>query len=201
MEKFFKLVNSTGFQWTIGISNESYGHDAELIRHGLNWERFQHNFNQYISKSIKIDSINLAPALNIFSLKTFHLYVAWVHEQFNKQLELTGTCPAFTWHGNFISDPVLDINVLPVEYKKYVDLAIDLIEKETNPKFKNKQNTIKFLNQMKDRIGTCDPESDDAVWYKERARDFLVMKEKKKGVDNLTPLLLNIEYHDYKRYL
>lgn len=201
MEKFFKLVSSTGFQWTIGISNESYGHDAELIRHGLNWERFQHNFNQYISRSKRIDSINLAPALNIFSLKTFHLYVAWVHDQFNKQLELTGTCPAFTWHGNFISDSVLDINVLPIEYRKYVDLAIDLIEKETNPKFKNKKSTIKFLNQMKDRIGTKDPESQDAKWYKERARDFLIMKEKKKGVSNLTPLLLNIDYHDYKRYL
>jgi hypothetical protein len=91
--------------------------------------------------------------------------------------------------------------VLPIEYRKYIDLAIDLIEKETNPKFKNKQNTIKFLNQMKDRIGTNDPESHDSIWYKERARDWLVMKEKKKGVSNLTPLLLNIGYHDYKRYL
>jgi pyruvate-formate lyase-activating enzyme len=201
MEKFFKLVGTTSFQWTVGISNESFGHDAELIRNGLNWERFQHNFNQYISRSKKIDSINLAPALNIFSLKTFHLYVAWVHEQFNKQLELTGYCPAFTWHGNFIADPVMDINVLPIEYRKYVDLAIDLIEKETNPKFKNKQNTIKFLNQMKDRIGSIDPESPDVKWYKERARDWLLVKEKKKGVSNLTPLLLNIGYDNYKEYI
>jgi hypothetical protein len=201
MEKFFKLLNSTNFEWTIGISNESFGHDAELIRHGLNWERFQHNFNQYISVPKKIDSINLAPTLNILSLKTFHLYMAWVHEQFNNQLNSTGVCPAFTWHGNFVTDPVLDIKVLPVEYRKYIDLAIEVAEKETNPKFKNKQSTIKFLNQMKDRIGTTDPESDDAIWYKERARDWLVMKEKKKGVTNLTPLLLNIEYHDYKRYL
>ena len=127
--------------------------------------------------------------------------MAWVHEQFNNQLNSTGVCPAFTWHGNFVTDPVLDIKVLPVEYRKYIDLAIEVAERETNPKFKNKQSTIKFLNQMKDRIGTTDPESDDAIWYKERARDWLVMKEKKKGVSNLTPLLLNIEYHDYKRYL
>lgn len=201
MEKFFKLVDSTKFQWTIGVSNESFGHDAELIRHGLNWERFQNNFRKYISVPKKIDSINLAPTLNIFSLKTFHLYMAWVHEQFNNQLNSTGVCPAFTWHGNFVTDPVLDIKVLPVEYRKYIDLAIEVAERETNPKFKNKQSTIKFLNQMKDRIGTTDPESDDAIWYKERARDWIVLKEQKKGVNNLTPLLLNIGYHDYRRYI
>jgi len=201
IDKFFKLLDRTNFEWTIGISNESFGHDAELIRHGLNWETFQTNFRKYISVPKKIDSINLAPTLNIFSLKTFHLYMAWVHEQFNNQLEATGVCPAFTWHGNFVTDPVLDIRVLPVEYKHYIDLAIDVAEKENNPKFKNKQSTIKFLNQMKDRIGTTDPESHESMYYKERARDWLVIKERKKGVDNLTPLLLNIGYHDYKRYL
>jgi hypothetical protein len=201
MEKFFKLLDSTSFEWTIGISNESYGHDAELIRHGLNWERFQHNFNCYISVPKKIDSINLAPTLNIFSLKTFHLYMAWVHEQFNKQVASTGNCPSFTWHGNFVTDPVLDIKVLPIEYRKYLDLAIEVAERETNPKFKNKTSTIKFLNRMKDRIGTTDPESHQSMYYKERARDWILVKEQKKGVNILTPLLLNIGYHDYERYI
>ena len=201
MKKFFKMVDETNFEWTIGISNESYGEDAELIRHGLNWERFQGNFRQYLSASKKIDSINLAPTLNIFSLKTFHFYMNWVHDQFNRQLELTGWCPAFTWHGNFVSDPVLDIKVLPTEYKKYIDAAIDVAEKENCLKFKNKQKTVEFLKQMKDRIGTIDPETHQAIYYKERARDWLVIKEQKKGVKNLTPLLTRIGYDDYKRFL
>ena len=54
---------------------------------------------------------------------------------------------------------------------------------------------------MKDRIGTCAPESHQSMYYKERARDFLVMKEKKKGVSNLTPLLLNIGYDNYKEHI
>ena len=201
MDKFFKFVRSNKFEWTIGISNESYGQDAELIRHGLNWERFQDNFRRYISTSKRITSINLAPTLNIFSLKTFHFYAAWVHEQLNNQLESTGWCPSFTWHGNFVSDPVLDIKVLPVEYRRYIDAAIEVFEKENNRKFKNKANTLKFLEQMRNRIGTVDPESDQAVWYKERARDWLVVKQKKKGVNNLTPLLLNLDYQDYQKYL
>jgi hypothetical protein len=201
MNKFFRLIDNTSFEWTIGISNESYGHDAELIRHGLNWKRFQDNFRQYISVSKKIDSINLAPTFNIFNLKTFHLYMAWVHDQFNQQLESTGWCPLFTWHGNFVTDPVLDIKVLPIEYKKYIDLAIDVAEKETNPKFKNKISTIKFLELMRDRIGTIDPESHQAIYYKERARDYLLIKQKKKGVTNLLPLLANIGYDDYEKHL
>jgi len=201
MTKFFNLIETTNFEWTVGISNESFGKDAELIRYGLDWERFQNNFRQYISISKKIDSINLAPAFNIFSIKSFHLYMSWVHNEFNQLLEKNGTCPAFTWHGNWIDDPELDIKVLPEGYKQYIDLAIEVAEKETNHKFKNKMATIKFLNQMRDRIGTIDPDSDQAVWYKERARDWIVMKQKKKNVNNLTPLLLNIGYGDYKRYV
>lgn len=201
MKKFFQLVDETNFEWTVGISNESYGLDAELIRHGLNWERFRENFQQYISTSKKIDSINLAPTFNIFCLETFHFYMNWVHDQFNRQLESNKWCPAFTWHGNFITDPVLDIRVLPVEYRKYIDAAIDVAEKESCPKFKNKEKTIQFLQQMKDRIGTIDSNTHQAIYYKERARDWLVIKEQKKGVKNLTPLLTRIGYDDYKRFL
>jgi organic radical activating enzyme len=201
IKKFFKLIEETNFEWTIGISNESYGHDAELIRHGLNWERFQDNFRRYISVSKMIDSINLAPTFNIFNLKTFHLYMVWVHDQFNQQLESAGWCPSFTWHGNFVTDPELDIKVLPIEYKKYIDFAIDIAEKEMNPRFKNKTGTINFLNQMRDRIGTIDPKSDQSIWYKERARDWLIVKQRKKGVTNLLPLLINIGYDDYEKYV
>lgn len=201
MEKFLKIVEETNFEWTIGISNEAYGKDAELIRYGLDWERFQENFIKYISTSKKIDSINLAPTLNIFCLETFHLYMEWVHNQFNKQLEVNGWCPSFTWHGNYVAAPELDIRVLPADYKRYIDAAIKVAEKESSPKFKNKEKTIEFLQHMKDRIGTIDQSSHQALYYKERARDWILIKEKKKGVNDLTPLLTRIGYHDYKKFL
>lgn len=184
MDKIIQRMNSSNLSWGIGISNESYGEDAELIRHGLNWDRFVNNFNLYI-RHPKTELIVMSPTTNIFSLKTFHKYIDWVHEQFRNNAR----DKEFTWYGNFTNWPTeMDIANLPKEYSKYIDLAEQAIYRADDINYVYRENFQDYLNQMRLRIGSAvDPD------YKQRAYNFLFQKQKIKKTDSLMSLLNNLD--------
>jgi len=184
MDKIIARMDTSKLSWGIGISNEGFGIDAELIRHGLSWERFTGNFVKYISHP-KTELIVLSPAASIFSLKTFHLYIDWVHEQFRKY----APTKEFTWYGNFTSWPdELDIAHLPKDYVQYIDLAEKAINNSEGINFVRKQEFLDYLNQMRNRVGTSyNPD------YKQAALAFLEKKQKYKKTDALLKLMDNLD--------
>ncbi len=185
MNKLIERMDRSKLSWGIGISNESYGENAELIRHNLVWERFGENFIRYI-KHPKTELIVMSPTANAFNLKTFHTYIDWVHEQFRTHAPEK----EFTWYGNYISWPDdMDIAYLPKDYVKYIELAEQAIEKESQNKcFMYQDNFKDYLKQMKNRIGTS-YRSD----YKYHAEQFLLKKQSFKKNINLLKLMENLD--------
>jgi hypothetical protein len=178
-------MDSSKLKWGIGISNESFGNDAELIRHGLDWTRFTNNFVRYIQHP-KTELIVLSPTVNIFNLKSFPEYISWVYEQFRTH----APNKEFTWYGNFTSWPVeLDIAGLPESYGKYLEqtkqVVLDNIESSNHV---YSENFITFLDNMILRIGTAYNDN-----YKQDATQFLVRKQQVKKTDKLIKLMDNLD--------
>jgi organic radical activating enzyme len=184
MNKLIEKMDTSKLSWGIGISNESFGKNAELIRHNLMWDRFSENFIKYI-KHPKTELIVLSPTASMFNLKTFHEYIDWVHEQFR----IHAPNKEFTWYGNFTSWPdEMDIAHLPIGYTKYIDLAEQAIAKATDINYVYKQNFVDYLTQMRRRIGSSyNPD------YKETAKQFLLKKQNYKKTDVLVDLLDNLD--------
>jgi len=185
MDKIIARMDASRITWGIGISNESFGEDAELIRHGLNWQRFQENFVRYISHP-KTELIVLSPTVNIFNLKSFHRYMDWVHEQFRTH----APDKEFTWYGNYISWPdQLDISRLPASYSVYLDLLENSFQKNRKDKNYVYQNSFEeYIKKMKQRLGIAyDPD------YKLKAEEFLLKKQQVKKTDKLIKLMNNLD--------
>jgi hypothetical protein len=185
MDKIIAKMDSSKLKWGIGISNESFGNDAELIRHGLDWTRFTNNFVRYIQHP-KTELIVLSPTVNIFNLKSFPEYISWVYEQFRTH----APNKEFTWYGNFTSWPVeLDIAGLPESYGKYLEqtkqVVLDNIESSNHV---YSENFITFLDNMILRIGTAYNDN-----YKQDATQFLVRKQQVKKTDKLIKLMDNLD--------
>ena len=185
MDKIIAKMSTSKLKWGIGISNESYGEDAELIRYGLDWSRFKENFVRYIQHP-KTELIVLSPTVNIFNLKSFPKYIAWVYEQF----KLYAPEKEFTWYGNFISWPnELDIAVLPIYYLKYIEQARRVVldnMQESNHVYT--ENFITFLDNMSLRIGTAYNDN-----YKQQALEYLEKKQITKKTTKLVKLMENLD--------
>ena len=185
MNKMKQRLDKGVVKWGIGISNESFGQTAELIRHGLNWQRFENNFKIYISHP-NTELLVMSPTINVFNLKTFPAYINWVFEQFFTYAPEK----EFTWFGNYISWPEeMDIVNLPLEYLEYVEEAEQvLLSHSSNKKWLYQDNFLDFISQMKVRVG-----QNYNNRYKENIIRFLEKKQQvKKNVD-LNILLENID--------
>jgi len=185
MDKIVAKMDTSNLSWGIGISNESFGEDAELIRHGLDWTCFQENFVRYITHP-KTELIVLSPTVNIFNLKSFSQYISWIYEQFKTH----APNKKFTWYGNFISVPTeLDIANLPIYYLKYMEQAKKVVlDNIANSNHVDPENFITFLDNMIFRIGTAYNDN-----YKQLAQEFLERKQAVKKTDKLIKLMNNLD--------
>jgi len=186
MDKIINKMNNSKLDWEIAISNESVGEDAESIRYGLDWGRFSTNFKQYIQHP-KVKLIVLSPTITIFNLKSFHLYIKWVHEQF----KFYSPDKTFTWVGNiaYFNDGLSDISYLSKDYLFYIELAEKEILKEIhNVSYFDSTQFVTFIDALKVRVGSLYNED-----YKEIAQEFLEDKQKFKKTNILIKLLNNLD--------
>ena len=181
MDKVINAIDNSNVEWAVSISNESMGATAELIRYGLDWERFRENLIRYI-KHPKVTYITFAPTVNAFSLKTFADYIIWVHTT----LSTHAPNKSFGWVGSHVTWPAaLDIKYLPDSYKKYIVDARGQINLDCRiEQFTNYDRFSKFLNEMENRIGSeYNPD------YRKHLKDFVAQKNKTKQTNKLDILL------------
>jgi len=182
MDKVISAMDNSNIEWAVSISNESMGATAELIRYGLDWDRFKENFIRYITHP-KVTYITLAPTVNAFSLKTFANYISLVHAL----LATYARKKHFGWVGSHVTWPEsLDIKYLPESYKQYIIDAKGQIDLDRNTSnFKNYERFSKFLDDMEHRIGSSYRED-----YRDHLREFVAQKNKTKQTDKLSKLML-----------
>lgn len=148
IELFDRLPDKWGL--SLGISNEATGEVAEKVRYGLDWNRFQKNFIEYITHP-RITNVTLAPTPNIFTIRHMYSYFDWVITELRK------TKTKLAIFGNWVNWPAeLDPASCNEEYKKYVQDNIDLIQRNNDLFLDTNQynHTMKWLEQLKNRINT-----------------------------------------------
>ena len=176
--KFLDAMSKSNYKWAIHISNESYKDDSQLIRYGLDWDRFEHNLRAYATHP-KVSHILFDVAMNSVALPSFPDYVKWlcdVMSNYEKRFTIVGSTVSFPEE--------LDIKILPESFKQYVDQAIQTITESdlSNCIFKNK--ILNFFNTIKLRIG-----SDYQEDYETTIRKFLEQKQEYKKTNQLVKLL------------
>lgn len=138
------------WSFNIAVSNESTGKVAELVRYGLDWQRFQRNFESYISHP-RINYIVLSPAFSIFTVKHMYQYFEYIFQASEKYKDKL----VLNMFGNWIQSPSeLDPAKLPAEYKKYVEETLELFESYRHLFGENYKFSVNGLNALKNRIGT-----------------------------------------------
>ena len=157
LHKIEKLIKNdkTNWLWSFGLSNEAMGSVAENIRFHLNWDVFDKNFNFFINQ--KVSYIILAMTPNVFSIKHLPLYIQYVYDH------LTKVDVPFGFVNNWVTTPKeLSPANLPIEFRKYVDEAIQIV---LNSKGKHaeacKNNVHIWLKSLKSIIGTGSYTSSD----------------------------------------
>ena len=154
IEKFLKIINTSLWNWHIGLSNEACGGLAENIRYGLNMKRFEKNLKLYLNTS-NVTRLVFSPTMNAFSVKNFHEYIKLIHSiilSTNKEKE-------FTWVGNWVNDSPkeLDCKYLPKHFSSYIDKAIETMENTSKDlNMDDNSDVYSWLNNMKNRIQNHD---------------------------------------------
>lgn len=176
MDRLFKIIENSNMTWGVAFSNETVGTDAELVRYGLDWTRFQNNFIRY-AEHPRINDITLAATVNAFSVRGFASYINWVHQTMNKH----APNKTFGWVGNYIKRPrAMDIQYLPDSDCHYIAAAQKVFKSfDWQTSVKNREKFKHFLQTMHDRIGTGEPV--------DSLSDFIEQKQrvKKKDLSNL----------------
>lgn len=185
MQKLTSVIDQSSLIWNVSVSNEGFGNDAELVRWGLNWSRFEQNLIAYMSHP-KVSTFSLTPSLNLLNLKTFPQYVRWVHDLF----DMYGCNKTLDWYGNYIDYPSeLDIANLSADHICYLDQALEIATAyRQNQRYSNIAQFEQFLHSMKQRIGTANNAA-----HAQQLTQFLERKQRVKKTDKLFMLLKNIE--------
>ena len=178
-KKFLQAIDETHcLRWMITISNESFGADSELIRYGLDWERFENNVIAYANHE-KIRHINFGVSVNNLALPTLPQYVEWVYQTMQGQPATFGFC------GGGVNEPhEMDISILPESHKVYIDQTVAVIEKyQKGSRCHEIKGYLEFLEDQKQRIS-----SDYTEDYQTIIQEFLHEKQRVKKTDQLMRL-------------
>lgn len=178
---FNKLKNAmdkSNFSWVINVSNESFKEHSQLIRYGLDWDRFENNVRAYASHP-RVKNLVFDCAINSLAIPTFPKYIKWIYElmlDYEKK---------FTILGSSVSNPKqLDVKNLPSSYRKYIREAEKIVKNSQKSNCIRTDKILKFLNSVKERIG-----SDYKDNYKDIIRNFLEQKQTYKQTNTLLRLI------------
>ena len=136
--KFINMVElyKDKIKFNINVSMEASGRQAELIRHGLDFDRFKNNLERLVS--IKGISLTNITSINLLCFPTLHEHLKLIvdlEEKYGIYFDI---------HSNLVTWPDhLHINLMEEEAGKlYIQKAIDTI------RHKNHDQYIDFLNTL-----------------------------------------------------
>lgn len=176
--KFLDTITKSQCKWHIHISNESFKEDSELIRYGLDWDRFEQNLRAYAANE-KVNHINFDVSMTSIALPTFPEYVEWIYSimsEYDKKFSILG---------DVVRTPSeLDVAILPESFKTYMDQAIEIVKERQLPNRVREDKILIFLEAVKNRIGSNYQED-----YQNIVKKFLESKQKYKKTDKLMRLV------------
>jgi len=177
LKKLINAIENSTARWSITISNESYKEDSQLIRYGLDWNRFEENVKTYASTE-NIEHIHFGTTLSNVAVPTFPLYVKWIYETmkpYTVEFSITG--------GIIMQPKEMDIAILPKHYKLYIEQALDIVNSYPESNCIRERSFFDYLDVVYERIGSNRKQD-----YKEIIEVFLEKKQNVKKTDTLMRL-------------
>ena len=159
-DKFMELLPrlTERFKVEIGISMESTGEQAEYIRHGLNWSRFEQNVYKLFTSTKDSPNmyITFKSTISAPSVPSIKRFIEWTNKL---QQEVGHVRLGFT----MISSPAHQSPlVLPPEYSKYINDAVDILD---DPAYK--QSLMKIRDSMANSTSNDNLKKTFYKWFKE----------------------------------
>ena len=152
LQKMLDMLDTIPEKWSVNMcmSSEGIGEIKSLVRWGVDWDRFQYNFQKYIQHP-RIEFMCLSPTPCLFTIPSMLDYFTWAFSKVrenNKKLTIAG---------NWIVYPTaIDVARCSVDKRDYVDNIIQLCENNKDLfAFENAYTScITWLQTLKQRIGT-----------------------------------------------
>jgi hypothetical protein len=115
------------FDIEILISAESLDNRAEYIRNGVDWQRFESNINKLFARKEVKFTVGFLMSISALSIATTKEFVQWATE-LSKKYDRT-----VHFKQNIVNYPLWQAPLLlPPEFAKYVDDAIEYMEHEVD---------------------------------------------------------------------
>jgi organic radical activating enzyme len=158
----------------IYTSLDTFGKQAEYIRHGLNFELFEKNLNQVLESFVD-QKIIIMCTFNILSIPNFHLFLDWVADKKKKyphlQLDISYLKnPEYL--SAFICNEELK-NKVTEDFRRMINLNIF------------KLHEINKFDRLKDWLNSTHDAS-EVIRYREDFYSFVNEYDKRQGRDFLT---------------
>jgi hypothetical protein len=161
LERFFDVVDrmiraNPNVSFCVKVSQESIGARAEFIRTGLNWSRFESNFNRLmrfkqqhpLGDRIEIDVIPSQNALSISESPKFFTWLADLSDSYGYEIGINEQQVVWPYW--------LNATILPPEYAAYIDQSIAVIRSRTkerkSDRYRDWTEHCKFLESLKQGI-------------------------------------------------
>ena len=145
------------FTLEVHVSMEAMGEQAEYIRNGLDWNRFENNVNKLFKSDADIE-IAFLPSITALSIPRFTTFLKWVYDlsiKYNKPVMLKQNIVTYpNWQTPFI---------LPNNFATYLDSAIDFMAEvsygmpEVSDKFGTWPSYTAFLVNLRSGIQNSQP--------------------------------------------
>ena len=152
--KFLEYIPklSEKFILEVHISMEALYEQAEYIRNGLDWKRFETNVNKLFASNADIE-LAFLPSVTALAVPRFYEFLKWVHN-----LSITYD-KAVMLKQNIVTHPDIQSPfILPAECAIYLDPAIEWMENisinmpEVSDKFGTWYSYTEFLTKLRDGI-------------------------------------------------
>jgi hypothetical protein len=131
---------------------EALYEQAEYIRNGLNWERFESNVNKLFSSNANIE-LAFLPSINVMSIPRLPKFLKWVYDLSKKHDK------AVMLKQNIVTYPeVHSPFILPNDMADYIDPAIEWMKNietempDVSDKFGTWVGYTEFLCKLRDGI-------------------------------------------------
>ena len=152
--KFLEYIPklSDKFILEVHISMEALYEQAEYIRNGLNWERFESNVNKLFASNANIE-LAFLPSINVMSIPRLSKFLKWVYDLSKKYDK------AVMLKQNIVTHPeVHSPFILPNDIADYLDPAIEWMKNietempDVSDKFGTWVGYTEFLCKLRDGI-------------------------------------------------
>lgn len=146
------------FKFTISVSIEDTGRNAEMVRNGLNWQRFKNNLEVVKEHA---DFVGFTNTLNILSVESFHDTIDWMFETMSDRKY----SEEWSISVNMVHSGKTDVRYLDKDYY-YKDLILNSLDKyfvNMGGRDSNNHDVARVyvhIDNLFERMGTKPPTDD-----------------------------------------